>query len=74
MTTIELTPALESRLDVLSEQTGQDKSVILRMAVENGIEDIVDYFKASAILERVRRGEEKVFSSKEVRDELGLDD
>jgi RHH-type rel operon transcriptional repressor/antitoxin RelB len=74
VTTIELSPELESRLDDLAKKTGRDRAVILQMAVENGIEDIVDYFEASAVLERVRRGDEKVFSSREVRDELGLDD
>ncbi len=74
MTTIALSPELESRLDDLAKQTGQDRAVILRMALENGIEDVRDYFEASMVSERVRRGEEKVFSSREVRDELGLDD
>ncbi len=74
MTTIALTPELESRLDDLAKQTGRDRAVILQMALENGIEDVADYFEASLVLERVRRGEEKVFSSREVRDGLGLDD
>lgn len=36
--------------------------------------DEQDYLDAAEVLERVRKGEEKTYTSAEVRKELGLDD
>jgi RHH-type rel operon transcriptional repressor/antitoxin RelB len=41
---------------------------------ERYLEDMEDYYAAVEISERIRRGEEKVYSSAEIRRELGLDD
>jgi RHH-type rel operon transcriptional repressor/antitoxin RelB len=41
---------------------------------ERYLQDMEDYYAAVEISERVRRGEEKVYSSAEIRRELGLDD
>jgi RHH-type transcriptional regulator, rel operon repressor / antitoxin RelB len=38
------------------------------------LEDLEDYFLAAEVLERVRSGEEEIYSSAEVRAELGLSD
>ncbi len=72
--TVTLEPEVESRLETLATKTGQDKSVLLQMAIENGIDDITDYFTASEVLERVKHGKEKTFTSREMRVELGLED
>jgi len=42
--------------------------------IENGLDDLEDYYLATEVLERVRNGQEKVFSVSDVRKELGLDD
>jgi RHH-type transcriptional regulator, rel operon repressor / antitoxin RelB len=73
-TSIRLTPETERRLDFLAAQTGRTKAFYLRQMIENGIQDLEDYYLAAEVLERVRRGQEKVQSSNEVRSELGLDD
>jgi RHH-type rel operon transcriptional repressor/antitoxin RelB len=41
--------------------------------IESGLEDLEDYYLASATMENVRRGKEKVHSAKDVRHDLGLD-
>jgi RHH-type rel operon transcriptional repressor/antitoxin RelB len=38
------------------------------------MEDLEDYYLAADVLERVRKGEEEILSSADVRKSLGLDD
>ncbi len=72
-TSIRLSPEMEQRLDYLASQTGRTKAFYLRELIERGLEDMEDYYLAADVLERVRKGEEPVYSSEEVRTELGLD-
>lgn len=72
-TSVRLTPEIEKRLDLLAAQTGRTKAFYLREMIEKGLEDLEDYYLAAETLERVRKGEEKVHSAKEVRKNLGLD-
>lgn len=74
VTTIELDEETAARIDALATRTGRDKATLLRMLIENGIEDLEDAAMADEILERVRNGEEKTLTDAEVRVELGLDD
>ena len=73
-TTITLSPESEERLDFLASQTGLSKSSLLQEMIERGMEDIEDYYLAIEVLERIRAGQERVYTSAEVRRELGLDD
>ncbi len=73
-TSIRLSPEIEKRLALLASQTGRTKAFYVREIIERGIEDAEDYYLAADVLERVRRGEEPVYSSDEVRAELGLED
>jgi RHH-type transcriptional regulator, rel operon repressor / antitoxin RelB len=73
-TSIRLAPETEKRLDYLATQTGRTKAYYLRELVEQGLEDLEDYYLAAATMERIRKGEEKVYSADEVRKDLGLDD
>lgn len=73
-TSIRLAPETEKRLDFLASKTGRTKAFYLRELIERGIEDIEDYYLAADVLERVRKGREKVYSTAEVRKDLGLDD
>jgi RHH-type rel operon transcriptional repressor/antitoxin RelB len=72
-TSVRLTPEIETRLDFLASQTGRTKAFYLREVIEKGLEDLEDYYLAAETLERVRKGEEKVHSAREVRKDLGLD-
>ena len=72
--TIELDPDTERRIEALAARTGQSKAALLRELVTNGFENVEDYFLAAEVLERIRNGEEAVYSAEDVRRELGLDD
>ncbi len=74
VTSIRLAPEAERRLDFLAAQTGRPKSFYLREMIERGLEDLEDYYLAMDVLERLRQGEEKVYSAAEVREALDLDD
>ena len=73
-TSIRLDPAVEQRLDHLAAQTGRTKAYYLRELISNGLEDLEDCYLAAATMERVRKGEEQVYSAEQVRKDLGLDD
>ncbi|MDN5928945.1 MAG: DUF6290 family protein [Hyphomicrobiales bacterium] len=72
-TSIRLNPETEQRLEQLAAKTGRTKAYYLREIIERGLEDVEDYYLAVAALERLRKGEEQIHSSAEVRKELGLD-
>jgi len=73
-TSVRLAPEIEKRLDFLANQTGRTKAFYLRQIIENGLDDLEDYYLAAEVLERVRKGEEKVYSAESVRKDLGLED
>jgi RHH-type transcriptional regulator, rel operon repressor / antitoxin RelB len=73
-TSIRLAPEMEKRLDYLAAQTGRTKAYYLRELVEQGLEDLEDYYLAAATVERIRKGEEPAYSATDVRKDLGLDD
>ena len=73
-TSIRLSPELEKRLDHLVSQTGRTKAYYLRQMIERGLDDMEDYYLAADVLERVRKGEEKVILAADVRNDLGLGD
>jgi RHH-type rel operon transcriptional repressor/antitoxin RelB len=73
-TSIRLTADTEQRLNFLASQTGRSKAFYLREIIEQGLEDMEDYYLAADVLERVRKGQEKVHSAADVRKDLGLDD
>lgn len=62
------------KTQVLASHTGRSKDYDLREIIEQGIEDMEDYYLAAEVLDRVRNGQEQVHSSAEVRKDLGLED
>jgi RHH-type rel operon transcriptional repressor/antitoxin RelB len=42
--------------------------------IEKGLDDLEDYYLAADVLERVRQGKEEIYSSAQVRTDLGLGD
>lgn len=73
-TSVRLDQETEQRLDFLASSTGRTKAYYLREIIEQGIEDMEDYYLAANVLERVRKGQEQVHSAADVRRDLGLDD
>lgn len=74
MSAITLTHDINIRLASLAQRTGRSKTSFAREAIRNYLDDMEDYIAAADIMERVERGEERVYSSAEVRADLGLDD
>lgn len=73
-TSIRLNPETERRLEFLATQTGRTKAFYLREIIERGLEDMEDYYLAADVVERLRQGDERVYSAAEVRKDLGLED
>jgi len=73
-TSIRLEPEIEARLDALAARTGRTKAYYLRQLITEGLDDLEDYYAAVEVSERIRRGEERTYTSAEVRRDLCLDD
>ena len=73
-TSLRLSPETEQRLDFLAAQTGRTKAYYLRKLIEQGLEDLEDYYLAAEVLERVRAGREEIHAAAQVRQDLGLGD
>jgi len=69
---IQLSKKNAKRLNFRAAQTGRTKAFYIRRMIENGLDNLEDYYLATDVLERVRRGEEKIESSAAVRAHLGL--
>lgn len=69
-TSIRLSSEVEQRLDFLASQTGRTKAFYLREIIERGLNDMEDYYLAADVVERVRKGQEKVYTADEVRQSL----
>ena len=72
-TSVQLSVETEERLEFLVSETGLSKSSILQEIIERGLDDVEDYYLAAQVLERIRSGQERVFSSDAVKRDLGLD-
>lgn len=73
-TSIRLDPDVEQRLERLAAQTGRTKAYYLRELVTSGLEDLEDFYLAAATMERVRKGEERIYTLDEVERDLGVAD
>ena len=73
-TSIRLDAATEQRLNHLTSATGRSKAFYLRELVERGLEDLEDYYLAENTMQRVRQGQERIYSLDEVEREIGLAD
>lgn len=73
-TSVRLTQEIEERLNFLSSMTGRTKAYYLRQIIEKGLDDMEDYYLASEVLERIRKGEEKIFSVDEAEKYLDMAD
>ena len=71
-TSIRLDAVTEQRLDKLAALTGRTKAYYLRELVTDGLDDLEDYYLAAATMERVRKGEEHIYSADQIRQELDL--
>lgn len=73
-TSIRLSTDTEQRLTRLASLTGRTKAFYLREIIDRGLDDIEDYYLAADVLERIRKGQEKIHDAADVRQEIGVDD
>ncbi len=71
-TSIQLSAEYEHRIAAIASMTGRTKASLIREMIDRSIDDIEDYYLAVEISERVRNGEEEVFTTEEIRRDLGL--
>jgi len=74
MPAVRIPEDLDTRLNTLARRTGRSKNSFVREALLHQLDDIEDYYLGMETLERIRNGEERVYSSAEAKRELGLDD
>ena len=68
-----LSPEAERRLDELVSKTGRSREYYLSEIIDRGLAEVEDYYLAVQVLERVRSGEERVYSDAELSQRLGLE-
>ena len=66
MLIIRLPAEIDARLERLAEEAGQTKSDYAREAILEKIEEMEDLQLAGQVLERVRKGEDRVLSSEQM--------
>jgi RHH-type rel operon transcriptional repressor/antitoxin RelB len=64
-TSVRLSDEVEQRLNALVAKTGRSKAYYLRELVEQGLEDLEDYYLAAEAMERLKRGEDEIISHEE---------
>ena len=72
-TTVRLEPATEQRLDQLAQLTGRTKAFARRQLIEAGLDDLEDAYLGAAVAERIRLGQERIYSLDDVLSAPGLD-
>jgi len=72
MATIEVSDEIKAHIKALAVEFGESEATILRLALENGMEDVEDYYRAVAAMGRLERGEEEIISAEELDRRLGL--
>lgn len=73
MLAIRLPSEIEDRLAYLARETGRTKTYYAREAILMHLEDLEDYYLAERVMEKVRKGEESLFSLDDVELCLGLE-
>ena len=61
---------LESRLDVLSRETGRTKTYYVKEALEQFMIDAEDIYLAESRLEDIARGKSKTYTVQELREQI----
>ncbi|MGL4750113.1 MAG: type II toxin-antitoxin system RelB family antitoxin [Shewanella sp.] len=73
MLAIRLPSEIEERLAHLAQETGRTKTFYAREAILAHLEDLEDYYLAERVMEKVLKGEERLFSLDDVERDLGLE-
>lgn len=71
-TSVRLSPDIERRLGAIAARTHRSKAFYIRSLIEQGLEDMEDYYAAEEVMKRVRSGECKLHDLEEVMKEVEL--
>lgn len=74
MLTLDLSSEIETRLAAAARTAGRSDSAVAGEAISEYLDDLEDRALAAPVLERLRKGQEPIFTAAEVRRELGLAD
>ncbi|MCM5705821.1 type II toxin-antitoxin system RelB family antitoxin [Larsenimonas salina] len=74
MLAIRLPADIEARLNALAARTGRTKTYYAREAILEHLDDLEDVYLAERTLERIKQGDERVWSLDKVERDLGLED
>jgi RHH-type transcriptional regulator, rel operon repressor / antitoxin RelB len=66
-TSIKLDPEVEKRLEHLVASNSRSKGYYIGTFIQNGLEDLEDYYVALSVMARVKNGDEPTFDSSQVR-------
>jgi RHH-type rel operon transcriptional repressor/antitoxin RelB len=69
---VRLEASLEKRLDTLAKMTGRTKTYYVQRLIAENIDNLEDIYMAQKNLEEVKSGKQKVLSSDEMWESLGL--
>ena len=72
-TSLRLPDDLGHRLTALAEKTGRSKTFYILEAIREHLDDLEDIYLAEATLERIRRGEERIYTSEEMEKLLEME-
>lgn len=72
-TSLRLPEDINARLTTLAERTGRSKTFYILEAVREHLDDLEDLYESQQILQRVRNGQEKIYTSEEVEKMLDLE-
>lgn len=64
---IRLDADLKRRLHLLAEKTGKTKAYYMRSFIENGLNDIEDFYLAEVMMNRILKGCEDIHDAEKVR-------
>ena len=65
-TSLRLPDDIGNRLTELAKRTGRSKTFYILEAIREHLDDLEDIYLAEATLERIRRGEERIYTSEEM--------
>lgn len=74
MLAIRLPKDIEDHLSTLAAQARRTKTFYPNEAILNHLEDLEDYYLAAQTIIQIRKGNEKIYTSDEIRASLGLED
>lgn len=72
-TSLRLPDDLNTRLNALAQRTGRSKTFYILEAIREHLDDLEDAYEADIIMQRVRNGEEKLYTFEEVEKMLDLE-